>query len=78
MRKGTEIGETMENMRFQVIIDGRDAMETDSIKQAIFLAETATLNCCDQVEVYDIILDKVVHIALPEFEEEDEDFEICE
>lgn len=53
-------------------------METDSIKQAIFLAETATLNCCDQVEVYDIILDKVVHIALPEFEEEDENFEICE
>lgn len=68
----------MENMRFQVIIDGRDAMETNNIKQAIFLAETATLNCCDQVEVYDIILDKVVHIALPEFEEEDEDFEICE
>lgn len=68
----------MENMRFQVIIDGRDSMETNSIKEAIFLAETATLNCYDQVEVYDVILDKVVYTALPEFEEEDEDFEICE
>lgn len=49
-----------------------------ALKKLSFLTETATLNCCDQVEVYDIILDKVVYTALPEFEEEDEDFEICE
>lgn len=48
-----------------------------ALNKLSFLAETATLNCCDQVEVYDIILDKVIHTALPEFEEEDEDFEIC-
>lgn len=56
----------MENLRYSIIIDGHDAMEIASLKDAKFHAQTATLNAKEQVEIYDRKTDSVVETFYPE------------
>lgn len=56
----------MDKLRYSIIIDGHDAMEIASLKDAKFHAQTATLNAKEQVEIYDSETDSVVETFYPE------------
>ena len=55
----------MDKLRYSIIIDGHDAMEIASLKDARFHAQTATLNA-KEVEIYDSETDAVVETFYPE------------
>ena len=56
----------MDKLRYSIIVDGHDAMEIASLKDAKFHAQTATLNAKEQVEIYDSETDAVVETFYPE------------
>ena len=56
----------MNKLKYSIIIDGHDAMEIASLKDARFHAQTATLNAKEQVEIYDSETDSVVETFYPE------------
>lgn len=56
----------MDNLRYSIIVDGHDTMESASLKDAKFHAQTATLNAKEQVEIYDSETDKVLETFYPE------------
>lgn len=43
-----------ENLKYSIIVDGRETCETALLKDARFFAQTATLNATDCVEIVDI------------------------
>lgn len=65
----------MEELRYSIIIDGRDAIGAATLEVARFHAQTATLNAEDAVEIYDSEKDAVVETFYPEPEEEKEEEE---
>lgn len=61
----------MEELRYSIIIDGRDAIGCADLETARFHAQTATLNAVDQVEIYDGKAGEVVETFYPEEPEEE-------
>ena len=61
----------MEELRYSIIIDGRDAIGCADLETARFHAQTATLNAVDQVEIYDGKAGEVAETFYPEEPEEE-------
>ena len=59
----------MEEMRYSVIIDGRDAIGTESLRDAKYFADSALFNA-DTAYVYDSETDTIVYEVFTEEEED--------